>query len=83
LADIFLTTSQVRLQGSAANLSQIYLMLSKPCVVTFYVDPKSNMASDWKTHFRLLFKNGCMDLLQSWHKCPLWGSRESVLLFTM
>jgi len=46
--------------GSAANLSQLFLMWSQPSVVTFYVDPKSNMAtlaSDWLTHFQLLLEN--------------------------
>jgi len=45
----------------------------------YYVDPKSNMAavaSDWLTHFRLLLKNGCRNLLQTWQKYSLWGSNQ-------
>jgi len=39
----------------------MFLMRSRPSVVTFQVDPKSNMtalAYDWLTHFELLLKNG-------------------------
>jgi len=31
--------------------------------------------------FQLLLKNGCRDLLQTWHKCSLWGPDQVLLLF--
>jgi len=27
----------------------------------------------------LLLKNGCRDLLQTWHKCSLWGANQVLL----
>jgi len=49
-------------------------MSSQPSVVTFQVNPKSNIAalvSDWLPRFELL-KNGWRNLLQTCHKCSLW-----------
>jgi len=31
---------------------------------------------------RLLLKNGCRDLLQTWHKCTLWGPDQVLLLLS-
>jgi len=31
------------------------------------------LASDWLIHFELLRKNGWWDVLQTCHKCSLWG----------
>jgi len=65
-------------------LPQMFLMRSRPSVVTFQVDPKSNMAalaSDWLTCFELLLKNDWRDLLQTCHKCSLWGPDQVLLLF--
>jgi len=59
-------------------------MRSWPSVVTFQVDPKSNMAalaSDWLTHFGLLLKKGWRDLLQTCHTCSLWGPDQVLLIF--
>jgi len=60
LADTFSTSEEEWLKGSTPNLPQMFLMRSRPSVVAFQVDPKSNMAalaSDWLTHFELLLKN--------------------------
>jgi len=61
LADTYWTSSQERLKGFTPSLRQMFLMSSRPSVVTFQVDPKSIMAalaSDWLTPFELLLKNG-------------------------
>jgi len=75
---------QERLQGSSPNLAQMFLMGSRPSVFTFYVDPKSKMAtlaSDWLRHFQLLLKNGCMNLCQKLAQMFVMGSRPSVVTF--
>jgi len=59
LADTLLTSSQEQLQpqGSTSILAQIFLMESRPSVITFYVDVKSKMAalaSDWLTYKKLI-----------------------------
>jgi len=49
----------------------------------FKRDPKSNMAtlaSDCLTHFRLLLKNNCRDLLQTCLKCSLWVPDQVLIL---
>jgi len=72
LADIFFTSTQERLKGSTLNLVQMFLMESRPSVVTFTVDTITIMtilASDWMTLLQLLLKNRS-DLLQSWHNYP-------------
>jgi len=62
------------MQGSTPNLAHVsYGVLISCCY--FHVDVKSKMAtlaSDWLTHFELLLKNCCRDLLQIWHKCSRW-----------
>jgi len=78
----FWISSQERLKGFTPNLPQMFLMRSRPSVVTFQVNLKSNMStlvSDWLTHFELL-KNGWRDLLQTCHKCSLWGPDQVLLL---
>jgi len=57
MASDWLTSSQEWLQGYTSNLTQMLRMWSRPSVV-----------ADWLTHFQFL-KNGCRDLLQTWHKC--------------
>jgi len=59
-----------------------YEVLTRCCY--FLSRLKSNLAalaSDWLTHFELLLKNGWRDLLQSYHKCSLWGPDQGLLLF--
>jgi len=60
-------------------------MWSPPCVVTFYVDLKSKMAtlaSDWLTHFQLFLKNGYRDLpVLQMAQMFIAGSRLSVVNF--
>jgi len=72
--------------GSTPNLAQIFLMRFRPRILTFYVDPKSKMASlasDWPTHFQLFLKNSSRDLIQTLHRCYLIlkGPDQVLLLF--
>jgi len=83
-ADTLSTSSQEWLKGSTPNLPQMFPVRSWPSVVTFDVDPKSNMAalaSDWLIHYQLLLKNDWRDLLQTCNKCSLWGPNQVWLLF--
>jgi len=48
-----------------------YVVPTKCCY--FFVDLKSNMASltsDWLIYFKVIFKNGCRNLLQSCNTFP-------------
>jgi len=67
LTDTFLTSSPKWLKGSTPNLAQMFLMRSRPSVVTFYVDHKSNMttiAFDWLTYKKLIiFRTFCFKFL--------------------
>jgi len=62
----------------------MFLLGSLPSVIIFLVDLKSKMAalaSDWLSRFQLLLKNGCRNLLQTWHTCFLWVPDQVFLLF--
>jgi len=59
---------------------------SWPSVVTFEVDPKSNMAalaSDWLTHCQLHLKNDWRNLLQACYKCSISSANQVWLLFKL
>jgi len=66
LVDTFLTSSGNPFQGFIPNLAQMFLMGSRPSVITYYVSLKSKMAalvSDWMAYKKLIVLTFCFKFL--------------------